>query len=428
MRVMVLAFALLGQSLLAHALLPEGRGAYAVCVLVGSLASVVMTPGADRGSQYFVMAGQASVSQGISVALTICVLGSMAAVALLIPLIHSEFAFFQKASTRSFYLALALSPFICLSSVVRLQLAGFRRFVRLAMLSSAQAAMNVLMIVALVWWLDLGVNGAVISLVAGHAFVIFVGLADLRRHCRLTLEVPSPSVFKRILGYGLREHVAKVTHAIDARIGSLLLGLVAGRSDIGLFAAGSALMSRMVVIPDAVSISLLPRVARGDNGRAELTAFCARVCWWLTAAIFAVWVVVSTPVTRILLSEAFLPVVPLTWIMGLGFVVYSGTDVFMAFFRGINRPGVCSWAMWLGLCANVVSFFPLYAALGLEGMAWAMTLGLICRSVYLVWMFRRTSGVVLSAALLPRRGDISYMRDAGRSIVGRMRGFPNESP
>ena len=288
--------------------------------------------------------------------------------------------------------------------------------------------MNVLMIVALVWWLELGVNGAVISLVAGHAFVIFVGLADLRRHCRLTLEVPSPSVFKRILGYGLREHVAKVTHAIDARIGSLLLGLVAGRSDIGLFAAGSALMSRMVVIPDAVSISLLPRVARGDNGRAELTAFCARVCWWLTAAIFAVWVVVSTPVTRILLSEAFLPVVPLTWIMGLGFVVYSGTDVFMAFFRGINRPGVCSWAMWLGLCANVVSFFPLYAALGLEGMAWAMTLGLICRSVYLVWMFRRTSGVVLSAALLPRRGDISYMRDAGRSIVGRMRGFPNESP
>ena len=138
MRVTVLAFALLGQSLLAYALLPEGRGAYAVCVLVGALAGVVTTPGADRGSQYFVMAGQTSVSQGISVALTICVLGSMAAVALLIPLIHSEFAFFQKASTRSFYLALALSPFICLSSVVRLQLAGFRRFVRLAMLSSAR--------------------------------------------------------------------------------------------------------------------------------------------------------------------------------------------------------------------------------------------------------------------------------------------------
>ena len=428
MRVMVLAFALLGQSLLAYALLPEGRGAYAVCVLVGSLAGVVTTPGADRGSQYFVMAGQTSVSQGISVALTICVLGSMAAVALLIPLIHSEFAFFQKASTRSFYLALALSPFICLSSVVRLQLAGFRRFVRLAMLSSAQAAMNVLMIVALVWWLELGVNGAVISLVAGHAFVIFVGLADLRRHCQLTLEMPSPNAFRRVLGYGLREHVAKVTHAMDARIGSLLLGLVAGRSDIGLFAAGSALMSRMVVIPDAVSMSLLPRVARDDDGRAELTAFCARVCWWLTAAIFAVWVVVSTPVTRILLSEAFLPAVPLTWIMGLGFVVYSGADVFMAFFRGINRPGVCSWAMWLGLCANVVSFFVLHPTLGLEGMAWAVAIGLICRSVYLVWMFRRTSGVVLSAVLLPRRGDISYMREAGRSIVSRMSGFTNESP
>lgn len=417
MRAAVLIFALAGQSLLAYVLFPEGRGAYAVCVLVASLAGVVMTAGVDRGSQYFVMTSQTSVSQAVSVALTVCVLGSLAAGALLIPLIQSELSFFQKASVRSFFLALALSPFICFSSVVRLQLAGFRRFVHLAVLTSAQAAMNVLMIVILLVWFDWGVDGAIVALGAGHAMVILVGLAHIRRHHHLRLEMPDPSSLRHILGYGLREQVSQVIHAVDSRIGALLLGIVAGRSDVGLFAAGSALMSRIVVIPDAVSMSLLPRIAQDDSGRAALTALCARICWWLTAAVFLLWVGVSTPLTELILSEAFLPVVPLTWIMGMGFVVYSGAGVFMAYFRGLNRPGVCSWAMWIGLCANVFTFFALYATLGLVGMAWAMTIGLVCRTVYLVCMFSHASGMSWWSALLPRFGDALYVRDAGLSVI-----------
>ena len=425
MRVAVLTIALVGQSLLAYALLPEGRGAYALCVLVGSLAGVVMTVGADRGAQYFAMTGSTSVSQGIAVGLTVCAFGSLAVAALLIPMIQSELPFFQKSSARSFYLALALSPLICFSSVIRLQLAGFRRFLYLAVLSSVQAAMNVLMILVLVGWLALGVDGAIAALGCGHAMVICAGLAHIRRHYRLRLEIPQLNSIRRILGYGLREHAGQVIRAVDSRIGAMLLGIIAGRSEIGLFAAGTALMSRIGVIPDAVSISLLPRIARHSDGRVELTAFCARVCWWLTAAVFLVWISLSTPFTRILLSDSFLPVVPLTWIIGLGFVVYSGADIFMAYFRGVNRPGVCSLAMWLGLCATVVSFFPLYAAFGLAGTAWAMTIGLVCRSAHLLWMFRRVSRMRFRSILLPCYGDVAYLREAVWSIFGYTKGIPN---
>ena len=180
-------------------------------------------------------------------------------------------------------------------------------------------------------------------------------------------------------------------------------------------------MSRIVVIPDAVSMSLLPRIARDDNGRAELTALCARICWWMTAVVFLLWVAVSTPLTRVLLSEAFLPVVPMTWIMGVGFVAYSGAGVFMSYFRGINRPGVCSWAMWIGLCANVLAFLALYATLGLTGMAWAIAVGLVMRTLYLVWMFSHVSGMSWWSALFPRRGDALYLADAGLSVLRGVR-------
>ena len=424
-RVAVLTISIVGQGLLAYALLPEGRGAYALCVLVASLAGVVMAAGADRGAQYFVMTERTSVSQGVAVGLTVCVFGSLAAAALLIPMIQSELPFFQKASARSFYLALALSPFICFSSVIRLQIAGFRRFLYLTVLTSLQSGMNVLMIVVLVGWLSLGVDGAILALGSGHVMVILAGLAHMRRHHHLRLEKPQIDSLVRVLGYGLREHVGQIIRAVDSRIGALLLGMIAGRSEIGLFAAGSALMSRVGVIPDAVSISLLPRIARHGDGRVELTTFCARVCWWSTAGIFLVWISLSTPFTRILLSDSFLPVVPLTWIIGLGFVVYSGADIFMAYFRGVNRPGVCSWAMWIGLCVNVVLFFPLYAAFGLTGMAWAMTIGLVCRSAQLVWMFRRASGMSFKTILLPCSGDVAHLRAAVWSIFRQTKRIPN---
>ena len=349
MRIVVLIFALVGQSLLAYTLLPEGRGAYAVCVLVASIAGVVMAVGVDRGSQFFVVTEQASVSQAVAVALTVSLFGSVAAAALLIPMIHSELSFFQKASARSFYLALGLSPLVCISSVIRLQLAGFRRFVYLAILSSAQAAMNVLMIVVLVRWLAMGVSGAIIALVSGHVMVVIAGFAHLRRHYCLKLEVPQLLSLRGILGYGLREHVGQVVHSVDSRIGAILLGIAASRSDIGLFAAGSALMSRIVVVPDALSISLLPRIAQQRDGRVELTSFCARVCWWFTTAIFLVWISVSRPFTSILLSDSFLPVVPLTWILGLGFVIYSGAEIFMAYFPRCKSAGVSA----RGPCGSV---------------------------------------------------------------------------
>ena len=416
---MVLALAVVTQSLLAYALQPEGRGAYAICTLFGFLSSIIATPGSDRGAQYYVMARQLSVSQGMSVAFTICLIGSAIAVGVAIPLIQSNLRFFQNADSSSFYLALVLVPLHCLSLATQLQLAALRRFVRLAAFSFLQSAAIVLTIFTLVWGLGLGVSGAILSLVVGELVMIAVGVADLRRHCGLVLELPYREALRRVIGYGLKEYVAKVGFTFDPRVGGLLLGMVAGRADIGLFSAGSAIVNRILIIPDSVAAYLLPRVAGADLGRPELASFCARFTWAITACALLTWSALSTRVVPILLSEAFVPVVKLTWIMSIGICAYAGAAMFVAYFRGTNRPQICSWAIWISLPANVVLFFVLYPHLGLEGAAWAMTGGLVCRSLYLALMFRRVTRTPLISTLLLQRSDITYLWASGRALIAR---------
>lgn len=416
-RVLLLACGVVTQSLLAYMLLPEGRGAYAVCITFGVLLSYLFTPGSDRGAQYFVMGRRLTVSQGVAIALLICLVGSGLATALALPLVHSGLDFFQKADTYSFYAALALVPLTSISQALEMQLAGLRRFTRLMRILVARSVVVILALALLVGVLGLGVAGAVASLAVGHLFLIVACLWDLRRHCGLKFEATTRRQASEVIGYGLKHHVAGISSALGERVGNLLLGLSASRAEIGLFSAGSAIMTRVLVLPYAVATPLQPRVAIDERGRPEIAALCARVTWWAAGLCLIALVVISAPLIRILLSEAFLPAASLVWIMAIGLFAYAGADVFLAYFRGTNRPGICSWAVWLGLVANVLSFFTLYPPYGIEGAAWAMTIGFVVRSVYLIAMYRRVSGMNLSSLWLPQPGDLNYLWTSGRRLI-----------
>ncbi len=408
------------QSLLAYALLPEGRGAYAVCVMFGSLLAVLFIPGAERGTQYFVIAKKISVSQGISFATAICLVGSFLSISLSIPLIHSDISFFQKAETRSFYLSLTLIPLSAFSSVTQFQLAGLRRFGKLFFFLLLQSLTNLFGVLALVSTLGLGVDGAILSLAASHLVLTITCLWDLKRNCGLVFEIPRHFDLRPILNYGLRYHPARIAVALDPRIGGLLLGMVANRAEISFFIVGYALMSQAQIIPNAVSKVLLPRVASDERGRPELVAFCNRVSGWVAGAGILAFLAISNKFVPIVFSEAFLPVVPLIWIMAPGILACAGTGVFLEYFRGVNRPEICSWAMWFGMCGNVFCFFMFYPELGVKGAALAMTVGLTIRSIYLAIMFHRMTRLGLISTWMPQRGDVAHLLSSGQSIIKRL--------
>ena len=264
-RIGLFLFGIVIQSLLAYALLPTGRGAFAVCILFIGLVGVLLSPGADVGAQYFVIARSMSVSQGVSVALTICLVGAGLAAVLTIPLINSNVPLFLKADPEYFYLALVLIPLSTFAGAVQHQLLGLRRFGRLALYSLIQTSANVLVLACLVLGLGLGVNGALVASGVSYAVMIVSCLSDLRKNAGLAWEAPSGSAIARVLRYGLRYHVARIGSTVDARMGILLLGGIAGPDEVGVFAVASGLIMRFMVISNAVAVPLLPPARRAIN-------------------------------------------------------------------------------------------------------------------------------------------------------------------
>ena len=419
-RVALLGSGVLIQSLLAYALLPSGRGSFAVCILFSSLLGVLLTPGADAGAQHFVMSGDLTLSEAVSTSFLICAAGSLVAAGVAIPLISSSLSFFQKADNNAFYISLLLVPLNTFAAVLQSQLVGFKEYGRIAVYSFIRVVTNILALVLLVYILKLGVHGALAGVgLASLAFVLcatryLVAMRGLKR-----VSVSSDS-FRKLIRYGTKFYVARIGWGIDVRIGTLLLGVIASAADVGLFAVGSGLMMQFVIISNSVFTVLLPRATASAEGRPDLVAFCSRCSTWVTCAALGLFLVLSEPVVRVLLSSAFLPVIPLTSVIAPGLLVLAGANMLTAYFRAINRPEICSVAVAVGLTANGVGLLLLYPAVGVVGAAYGMTIGLFVRGLVLCVVYRHVSGVSVAANWIPQKGDLRRLADLIRQITARI--------
>ena len=420
-RLAVLGIALVTQVVLAHALLAEGRGMYAVCVIFGMLSGVLFIPGVVRGAQYYVMSHRMNVSEGLSNAYALCALGTLAAAAVMLPLVNSGLRFFDTGQYSSYYIAFLLVPVVTISAATLRQLAGLRRFTSLAILSLVQSALVLSSIVFLVWFMRLGVNGAIVSLLIGHLLSAGAGVVVLRRRCGLSFQCPTWTGLSSIFRYGLRDYGASLGLAGESMVITLALGFMAEPADIGLVAFAVAIVTRAHIIPNVVSTYLQPRVA-DDLGRpSDFSARCIGMALW--AVVFALlgWVAISKAAVEVLLPDEFSPVTNLTWIMSVGVCAAAAAEVLIAHFRASNRPGVTSWSVCAGLLASFGLLFWLYPMIGVTGAALGFTGGHICRAALLTWMFTRDTELPVGSVLLPRRSDLIYLFGSANRLLSRRR-------
>jgi len=418
-RIAVLLIGLAIQSTLAWLLGPDGRGAYAVCLLFATLLGTCFAFGMDTAGQYFVASKRMSVSEGVWATLGSLLAASIVAVVFGRIVMEFDLAFLTKAPRSSFYVALAVVPFHVVGQGCLLLLVGLGRITWMAITAIVNSFVQLLAAFVLIRVFDFGVNGALLAIIAAGTINVIFGLIAFRQEGAFERVRTSVLQTKRLAAYGVRFYVARLSSTVNFRIGTMVLAFFAPTREIGIFAAASGLVSRILLVPTSIETALFSRVAADERGRPETVAQAARASGLISGAMLIVLGVLSRPLVLVLLSPEFAPAVILIWIMIPGIFLRSASKVLMPYFTGTDRPAVCSWAVGAGMVANIIGILVLLPIMGLAGAAWAMTIGFLVSSAVLVAAFRRTTGLSLARTWVPRGEDVRVIVRMVRSVLGR---------
>jgi len=407
------------QSCLAWFLEPSGRGSYAICLMFAAIIGVVFKFGFDAAAQYFMASKRFSVSEGMTVWIVLGGLGGFLAIMAGLFVIRLPLESFRKAPDTALLLAVMLAAVQIWSTSLLLLLTAVRAFTYYAIINIVQSLLRLGGTVLLIKVLGWGVGGAVAANIAAAGLVIIMVLLYFHRHFDLHWVCPTREHIRDMVGYGARYYFASLSNMMNAQVGVLVLFLFASESAIGLFAAGVALVMKVLMIADSVAGVIHPRVASDATGRPELTARCARVVTVLCGGCVLLIAVFAEPIVSVLLSDRFLPAVPIIRIVAIGVVLRSAAKIIVPYLNGTNHPGVFSIATLCSTVTNLVLLMILLPLMGLIGAAWAMTAGSFVGAAIMVSSFQRFSGLTLMQAWRPRVEDFAFFRELWRGQQAR---------
>lgn len=398
------------QSCLAWFLLPAGRGSYAVCVMFASVTAVILSLGIDRAVQYFISTSQRTLSQVVADLLGFYALAALVGIPLGLGLLRLDLAIWDKAEHRSFVLMLCFAPLNGAQLALRWALIGTRSFRQFTysnlMTLMVQLVATVVFLKVFTWGVDGALLALMVSVLAANAYMLGV----LWRQSGLRIVSPSVSGIKQLLGYGLRYYVASLGSMANTRIGMVLVAFFLSPVEIGYFAVAVAIVVQASMIADSVEVAVLPRMAADKPRRGQLAAQASRMTLLATGVLVVILAVFCRPVVSLLFSQEFLPSVPLILIILPALLLWSASKMLLAYFMSSDRPEVASWAVGIGIAANMISLLLLLPTLGTAGAAWAMAIGFATRALAAAIAFHAASGVGVRAAWLPGRRDISQLK------------------
>ena len=272
---------------LARLLGPEGRGQYAVAILLPGTLYALATFGLPSSTTFFSGRGR-SLRSLRRVTLTMVGAASVWLVALgLVALPLLEKNLLSTAPDSLLRLMLIAIPFQFGSSLMGCILFGRQRVKGFNLITVFQAAALFVGVILLVGVLRLGVYGAAIAFLATTAGASVAAFLELRRAVAADEPGREPVHYRELLGYGIKLYPSVITSFFNFRADVFLLSwLLASDSQIGFYVVAVSLAEMTFYVPDSVSAIFFPRVAATTREEADAAAAqVSRITLLITMAV-----------------------------------------------------------------------------------------------------------------------------------------------
>ena len=417
-RVAAFGFSLGTNVILARSLGPEGRGVYAVAVLIPALISLFAQVGLGSSNVYHLSKGLIEPDELVGHAASMALLlGSLGIVGVFAYVDLAGAARFAGIGSGFVLVSCFALPFLLLTVFLQGVLNGAQRFgeynvVLLVQYASTSLALMVAMAVA-----RGSTTAAVVAWTVSTVATASVAVACVGQLARLSIRF-RPSTLRKLLRFGLISYFSSLSSFANYRLDVLIVNLFAGARQVGLYAVATGLAEMVWYLPNAAGIVLAPKVASSEPGAADrLTEQVCRVVTVLALFVAGVLALFAPFVVVLFFGSAFAESAWGVWYLLPGIVTFSVARVLSMYLLGRNRLKVDLLASVVGLGMTLLLDFLLIPRFGFRGAAVASSIAYtVAMVVDLVWLSRRSS-ISIRDLLIARPGDLRLLWERVRDLA-----------
>jgi O-antigen/teichoic acid export membrane protein len=409
-KIAAFAFSLATNVILARSLGPEGRGVYAVAVLIPALIGLFSQLGIGQANVFYfskrLLDADELIGHAFSLALVLGAAGYLAVSGYVVLSGAREFAGIGS----SFVLVSCLSlPFTLLVIFLQGILNGAQRY-RLwnSVLLTQYASPTVTLAVAMIAF-RASTMAAVAAWTASCVITAAVAAFNVASLGRFSLRLRIASL-KLLLRFGLVGYLGSLTSFVNYRFDVLIVNLFAGARQVGLYAVGTGLAEIVWYLANAAGIVLAPKVAESKREQGDrMTEAVCRVVTLLALVAGVVLAAIAPFVVVLFFGEAFAESVWAVWLLLPGIVTFSVARVLSMYLLGRNQLKFDLLASACGLVMTLVLDLVLIPRFGFRGAAVASTIAYTCAMAVDLFFVTRTSSITLRGLLVATPPDVRLL-------------------
>ncbi len=267
--------------------------------------------------------------------------------------------------------------------------------------------------ISLVWFLNMGLNGAIATWVISLISVFFFSgllMAQVSSN-QINIDI---KMLRRNLAFGVRLYPGHIAQFLNYRIDVFLVAFFLSTQEVVFYVTATVLAEKLWEIPYAIRTILLYEVAASKTNSILITTACiSRIITFLLGGLCIILAFLSYPLINLLFGAAFLPaasalifLLPGVWLLGLA-------KLLVTYLTGIGKPEVGSFAAIISLMVTIILDLMLIPKLGIMGASIASSCAYLVSLSVIIIKFLQVTKLSLKEITILRREDLAILYNSG---------------
>jgi len=392
--------------IVARVLGPEGKGIYALVMLVPGMLYILANLGLSGANIYFIGSKKFSPTDIASNSL---VFGFMVSILLgiLFALAYRFFLypFFADVEPLLIYLIILSLPFSLIAVYFKGILLAKFKIKEYNLLNTLDPLLLLIGVALLLILFNKGIFSLVLLSILVTVITLCVSsfLVHKMTKIRFLLRV---NMLKESLKYGVRVYLANILTFLCYRLDMLLVAYYLGATQVGFYALAVGMAEMVWILSRAVQTILFPLVSSSEQSESRvLSAVVARHTLFLSLLGCIGLAVVGRWVIEIFYGSQFLPsFVPLLILLP-GILSFAFVGAPVSYLSGIGRPIFATWASLIALVVNIGLNMILIPKWGIAGAAFATTIAYSLATLIVLLSYLKMSQNMLASCMIMNSDD-----------------------